>query len=178
MSLDRKGTQAEFAALIGVTQPKVSQLLSDDVLHPDDTLAQWLRVYCARLREVAAGRDDGDAGGLSLTRERALESRERRRGLALKNAVARGEFAPIKLLAEVLAAASQAVTQRFEHLPGHLRKTCPEMTDTQRDAVISVIVAARNEWARATADLIARGLQAEEAADEEPEEAEDEPRAD
>lgn len=116
-----------------------------------------LLAYCSRLREVAAGRAS-EYGGLDLVQERAALAREQRLGLEIKNAALRGEYASVMLLAEVLANASQAVAQRFDHLPGALRKACPEMTEAQRDQVFAVLASARNEWVTATAQLVAKSL--------------------
>lgn len=157
-------SQAFFGDAVGISQPVVSKLLSDGILPAGGTLGEWLLAYCHRLREQAAGRLGSELGGLDLVQERAALAREQRLGQAMKNAVARKEYAPIATLAQVLAGASQAVSDRFDHLPGVLRKACPEMTSDQRDQVVGVIVAARNEWARATAELIAARL--DELADE------------
>jgi phage terminase Nu1 subunit (DNA packaging protein) len=115
--------------------------------------------YCHRLREQAAGRLGSEVGGYDLTHERAALAREQRIGIELRNARERGEYASITLLAQVLATASQAVAERFDHLPGDLRKKCPDMTDAQRDTVLATIVAARNEWTRTTAELVAAQLE-------------------
>jgi phage terminase Nu1 subunit (DNA packaging protein) len=147
------GQMTEFAELVNITVGRVSQLIADGILPPAGTLLEWLHAYCARLREQAAGR--ASDGPLDLAQERAALARAQREGIEIKNAALRGEYAPVELLAEVLAAASQAVTERFEHLPGVLRKTCPQLTDADRDHIAGVIAAARNEWVRSTADLVA-----------------------
>ena len=112
-------------------------------------------------------RQAGGAGGRcargrpavrTLAEERTRLFREQADQVALRNAIARKDYAPIQLLAQVLACASQAVSERFDHLPGALKKSCPEMTSAQRNEVVGVIVAARNEWVRATAELVAARL--------------------
>jgi hypothetical protein len=75
----------------------------------------------------------------------------------------------------VLASASQAVAERFEHLPGVLRKFCPELTESQRDQIFGVIASARNEWVNSTAQLVAKSLTEEE---DDPELLFDEPSTD
>lgn len=153
--LSRQGSQAEFAELIGVSEARVSQLVGDGIITRGETLAQQLRQYCAWMREVAAGRQSEEIGGLDLVQERAALAREQRLGIEIKNAVLRGEFAPINLLAEVLATASQSVVERFEQLPGLLKKGCPDLPDAARDQVMVALAAARNEWVRATESLTA-----------------------
>lgn len=151
-------SQAEFGAWVGISEARVSQLVAEGVLTRGESGHEWLIAYCERMRDIAAGRTSSETGGLDLVQERAALAREQRLGIAIKNAVARGEYAPISLLAEVLATASQSVSERFEQLPGLLRKVCPELPDAARDQVMSAIADARNQWVRATARLVAEAV--------------------
>eukprot|EP00456_Euglypha_rotunda_P052083 TRINITY_DN4199_c0_g1_i6.p2 TRINITY_DN4199_c0_g1~~TRINITY_DN4199_c0_g1_i6.p2 ORF type:complete len:185 (+),score=39.65 TRINITY_DN4199_c0_g1_i6:1366-1920(+) len=151
-------TQAEFAAVIGVSEAKVSQMVAEGVIERGQTAHAWLLAYCERLREVAAGRGSLEEGGLDLVQERAKLARSQREAQDIKNAVARKEFAPIGLLADVLAAASSAVVDRFEQLEGALRKACPDLPDEAKATLQQVIANARNEWIRSTAKLVAVDL--------------------
>lgn len=155
-------TQDDFAKLVGVSQPRVAQMVADGLLPREGTADQWLLAYCERLREQAAGRDK------ELTVERAALARSQRIGQDLKNAVAQGEYAPIGLLGDVLAAASAAVVDRFDGLPGMLRKACPELPAAARDAIERVIASARNAWIKSTSDLVARELDELTVDEEEP----------
>jgi len=112
-----------------------------------------------RLREQAAGRMSADGGGLDLVQERAALARSQREAQEMKNAVARGEYAPIGLLSDVLGAASAGVVDRFDQLDGTLRKVCPDLPEAARVAVHQVIASARNEWIRATASLVEAHLE-------------------
>lgn len=161
VDLSKPMTQAKFGELVGVSQQAVSDFFRVAALGPGVSAAATLLAYCERLREVAAGRASSEAGGLDLVQERAALAREQRIGYEIKNAVARGEFAPIVLLAEVLAMASQAVVERFEQLPGALKKACPEMPDAGRDQVMTVLAAARNEWEARTRELVVKRLEEE-----------------
>ncbi|QGW82940.1 hypothetical protein [Variovorax paradoxus] len=152
-------TQAEFAVLIGVSEAKVSQLIGEGVIERGQTAHAWLLAYCERLREVAAGRASIEDGGLDLVQERARLARSQREAQDIKNAVARGEFAPIGLLADVLGMASSAVVDRFEQLEGALRKACPDLPDEAKATVQQVIANARNEWIRATGKLVVAELE-------------------
>lgn len=154
-ALDRTISQAEFAGLIGVSEARVSQLVAERIITRGDTGHEWLVSYCERLRDQAAGRAGLEAGGLDLVQERAALAREQRHGIEIKNAAARGEFAPIGLLAEVLAVASQSVAERFEQLPGALKKVCPDLPEAARDRIMATVADARNEWIRATEKLVA-----------------------
>jgi len=151
-------TQAEFAAVIGVSEAKVSQLVAEGVIERGQSAHAWLLAYCERLREVAAGRASGELGGLDLVQERAALARSQREAQEIKNAVARGEFAPIGLLADVLGMASSAVVDRFEQLEGALRKACPDLPDEAKATLQQVIANARNEWIRSTEKLVASEL--------------------
>lgn len=156
--LDQTVSQAEFAQMIGVSEARVSQLVSEGIIVRGDTAHEWLIGYCERLRDQAAGRAGSESGGLDLVQERAALAREQRIAQALKNDVARGEFAPVGLLTDVLATAGAAVVDRFEQLDGALRKACPDLPDEARTTIMTVIASARNEWIRSTAQLVDRSL--------------------
>lgn len=159
VDLSRQMTQAQFGELVGISQQAVSDFFKSAALGPGVSAAETLLAYCERLREMAAGRGSAEVGGLDLVQERAALAREMRMGHEIKNAVARGEFAPIVLLAEVLALASQAVVERFEQLPGMLKKACPEMPDAGRDQVMTMLAGARNEWESRTRELVVKRLE-------------------
>ena len=163
--LDQAVSQSEFAQMIGVSEARVSQLVSEGVITRGDTAAGWLVAYCERLRDQAAGRM-GETYGLDLVQERAALAREQREGQAIKNAVARREYAPIGLLSDVLGMASSAVVDRFDQLEGAMRKACPDLPDEAKTTVQQVIAAARNEWIRATSTLVADTVDAMLAAQE------------
>ena len=152
--LDAPISQAEFAQIVGVSEARVSQLVSEGVIVRGDTGHSWLLGYCERLRDQAAGRASSETGGLDLVQERAALAREQRLAQALKNAVARGEYAPIGALADVLGMASSAVVDRMDQFEGLLRKACPDLPEEARTIVLAVMASARNEWIRSTAKLV------------------------
>ena len=147
-ALAEQVSQAEFAQLIGVSEARVSQLISEGVLPREATAQDWLTAYCERLREQAAGR--ASAGPLDLAQERAALAREQRMGQAIKNAVARREYAPVGVLSDILGMAASAVVDRFDQLEGLLRKAAPDLPDEAKTVVMQVIASARNEWIRTT----------------------------
>lgn len=147
-------TQWVVAEIVGVSQQNISALQGEGKLPAMGSTGQLVLAYCERLRDQAAGRLGANPDGLDLVQERAALAREQRLGIEIKNAVARGDYAPISLLSEVLATASQSVVERFEQLPGALKKACPDMTDAQRDQVMTVLSTARNEWVRSTSALV------------------------
>ena len=150
---EAKATQALIGQLVGVSQQAISAMVNAGKLPADATIGEMLIAYCDRIREQAAGRK-GENGELDLVQERAALAKAQRENQELKNAVARGEYAPIGLLADVLGKASSAVVDRFDQLPGRLAKACPDLPDAARTAVIEVVTSARNEWVRSTASLI------------------------
>lgn len=153
-------SQAEFAQVIGVSEARVSQLVSEGVLVRGDTAQAWLAAYCDRLRDQAAGRLGAELGGLDLVQERAALAREQREGQAIKNAVARKEYAPVGVLSDVLGMAASAVVDRFDQLEGVLRKAVPDLPDEAKTAVLKVIANARNEWIRATDRIVTEAVDA------------------
>lgn len=165
--LDQVISQAEFAEMVGVSEARVSQMMGEGVLSKGDTAHQWLLAYSERLRDQAAGRAGSEAGGLDLVQERAALAREQRIAQALKNQVARGEYAPVGLLADVLGMASGAVVDRFDQLEGSLRKACPGIDEDVMTTVMQVVAGARNQWIRSTSKLIAEALEPVDDEDEE-----------
>lgn len=145
-------SQAEFAQIVGISEARVSTLISEGVLTKGDNAHGWLLGYCERLRDMAAGR--ASVGGLDLVQERAALARSQREAQELKNAVARGEFAPIGLLADVLGQAASAVVDRMDQVEGDLRKACPDLPEDARVVVLRTLANARNEWIRSTAKLV------------------------
>jgi len=158
--LEQPISQAEFAEMVGLSEARVSQLMSEGVMVRGDTAHDWLIAYCDRLRDMAAGRASSEIGGLDLVQERAALAREQRIAQALKNAVARGEFAPVGLLADILASASSSVVDRLDQLEGILQKACPDLPEEAKSAINQVLASARNEWIRVTAKLIVEKVEA------------------
>lgn len=158
-ALDQVVAQAEFAQMIGVSEARVSQLMSEGWLARGETAANWLLAYCDRLRDQAAGRLGFTEGGLDPAQENAALKRAQREGVNIENAKKRGEYTSIKLLAEVLADANQSVVERFDQLTGQLRKTCPDLPPAAIDKVLETIASARNEWVRSTCDLVAQKIE-------------------
>jgi phage terminase Nu1 subunit (DNA packaging protein) len=157
--LDLPMTQAQFGALVGVSQQAVSELMRAGVLAERATAQENLHAYCHRLREQAAGRMG--EGELSLVQERAALAREQRMAQEIRNAVARRDFAAVAVLGDVLANASQAVAERFDQLPGALRRECPDLPASALATVARLLASARNEWVRKTESIIVEQLEAE-----------------
>jgi phage terminase Nu1 subunit (DNA packaging protein) len=153
VDLDRAATQEQFGGVVGVSQQAVSAMVQDGRLPREGTLGEMILAYCERLREQAAGRL-GEGEGLDLVQERAALARAQREGQTIKNAIARGEYAPVSLLEDVLAVAASAVVDRFDHLEGALSRAVPDLPDAAKTTVMAVIASARNEWIKSTERLV------------------------
>lgn len=151
-------TQAEFGALVGISQPAVSQLQTYGVLQFGAPWRVWLAAYCARLREQAAGRVGDSTGGLDLVQERAALARSQRERVDLQNARTRGEQAPIEALGDALAKAISVMVSELEQIDGLISQTAPDLPEPTRLAVLNAVAAARNKIATRAADLIVADL--------------------
>ena len=159
--------------MVGVSEASISKRVSDGVLIRGECVHAWLIGYCEHLRDQAAGRL-GETLGLDLVQERAGLARAQREAQELKNAVARGEYAPIGILADVLGLASSAIVDRLDQLEGQLRKACPDLPEEAHLVVLRLIADSRNEWIRATAQLVVSAVDAMAQADEDPADTTDE----
>ncbi|WP_431113073.1 hypothetical protein [Variovorax paradoxus] len=130
-------TQAEFADVIGVSEAKVSQLVGEGYIVKGETARAWLHDYLRMLREDAAGRASAEPGGMDVAQERAKLARAQREAQEIKTKIARGEYAPIGLLADVLGMVSSAVVDRFERLEGELRKSSPHLPVEAKDTIVT-----------------------------------------
>jgi phage terminase Nu1 subunit (DNA packaging protein) len=124
MSMAGTCTQAEFGEMVGISQPAVSDLISRSVLQPGAPAGQWLRWYCAHLREQAAGR----GGDGELAANRAAESFTRNQLLESKLAERRREVAPVEIIEQVLAHVGSQIRGTLEPLHVTLKMRCPQLT--------------------------------------------------
>ncbi len=162
--------QAEFGALVGVSQQAVSDLLSRGVLSDGATGGQWLLAYCRHLREHAAGRATN--GDLDLATERARLAKEQADRVAMQNAVSRNELAPVHLLEEVLAKAGARAAKILDTIPGTIRRREPGLSADTIAAITRDIAKVRNLAATVTlADLREEDEQGEQGEQVGPEEA-------
>lgn len=140
---------------MGVTQPAISAMMADRRLPQNGTWLELIRAYVGQLRKTAAGPGEEVS---ELARQKTLLIKAQTEAQDLKNAVARGEYAPIGILADVLALASSAIVDRLDQLEGQLRKACPDLPEEARMVILRVIADARNEWIRSTSKLVADSL--------------------
>ena len=140
---------------MGVTQPAISAMMADRRLPQNGTWLELIRAYVGQLRKTAAGPGEEVS---ELARQKTLLIKAQTEAQDLKNAVARGEYAPIGILADVLALASSAIVDRLDQLEGQLRKACPDLPEEARMVILREIADARNEWIRSTSKLVADSL--------------------
>ena len=148
-------SQVDFGALVGITQPAVSDLLARRILASDGLAHDWLLAYCKHLRDQAAGR--GADGELAI--ERARLAREQADAKAMENAERRSELAPVSMLEAVLAKVASDVASVLQALPPKIRRRCPDLSGE----ALRVI---EDEIARARAVAAAVNLGMAEAPDE------------
>jgi phage terminase Nu1 subunit (DNA packaging protein) len=150
IDLDAPILQVVFAQLVGITQPAVSDLLTRNVLKPGDTAGNWLLAYTKQLREQAAGR--GADGELAANRAALTKTNNDMAQIKLKKM--RGEFAPVVVIAQVLAHIGNQIASKLEPLPARIKMVCPQLTPDDLKAVENAITEARNLAASASLETL------------------------
>jgi phage terminase Nu1 subunit (DNA packaging protein) len=145
-------SQLQIAQHLDISDRRLRELLTEwGIDHRTETLSAMRVRYIRKLREEAAGR--ASAGDLDLAQERAALAREQRIRIALQNAVARREYAPITALTDVLAMANASIVSMLDQLDSRIAQTAPDLPEATRLAMLNTIAAARNECVRTTASL-------------------------
>lgn len=151
MELDQPCTQAEFAHLVGITQPAVSELLTKGVLGKGQQARTWLLAYTAQLREAAAGRGaDGE-----LAANRAAESATRNEMLQIKLKKMRAEYVDVAVIDQVIAHVGTQIASKLEPLPARIKMLCPQLTAEDLKGIEAAITDARNMAATASIETLA-----------------------
>lgn len=145
IDLNQECTQTAFARLVGVSQPTVSELLTKGVLSKGQSAQTWLHAYVSHLREQAAGR----GGDGELAANRAAESATRNELLQIKLKKARGEFAEVAVIEQVLATIGSQIASALEPLPARIKMHHPELSNIALKEIEERITEARNKAAAA-----------------------------
>jgi terminase small subunit / prophage DNA-packing protein len=136
-------TVAQVANHIGLTQRRLFELLDKGVIkrHGKEgySLGEARAEYIRHLRESAAGRGDGY---VDLPIERALLAREQTQSMALRNAIARGEYASVETLARMVEGLFAVVRERLFAIPG---KIAEFLVGRTRDEIERALRAELNE---------------------------------
>lgn len=140
MDLGQPCTQADFAQLVGISQPAVSDLLTRGVLGKGQTARTWLLAYTSHLREQAAGR--GADGELAANRAALAATTNERQQIKLKRE--RGEYAAVALIEMVCAAIGARIASALEPLPGRIKMLLPDMPPERLKDIDGAITDARN----------------------------------
>ena len=156
--LERVVTQAEFAALVGITQQAVSDLASRGVLKPNTAGGGWLLAYCQHLREQAAGR----AGELASAS--AALKRSQREEVELRLAIKRRQFAPVAVLQVVVARGARRAEAVLATIVPNVRRRWPDIKAEHLAVIEAEIVRARNEVAGVSIDAVLAEIDDEKAA--------------
>ncbi len=169
-------SQADIARQLGISPALMSKMKKQGCpMHSGEAVAEWRRRnvtgYCRSAAPPppppeAAPPPVDDGERLDLAQERALLIRAQRQEVEGRLRLAAGQHAPIELLSRVLADASAAVVTHLEHLPARIRRACPMLPARALDEVQAVVAAARNEWVRATCELVAAKVDSIDAGDE------------
>lgn len=140
--LSKPMTQAQFGALVGVSQQAIGNLVGRGVLDMSMPAQAVLHAYCSHLRETAAGRSAG--GDLDLVAERAGLAKAQRERIEMQNAVTRGELAPVVLIEEVLSKAGARIGGIFDAIPGAVRRRVPSLSSEEIGNIEKEIAKVRN----------------------------------
>jgi terminase small subunit / prophage DNA-packing protein len=163
--LTKPMTQAEFGALVGVSQQAIGNLVGRGILDKSMDGHQLLQVYCSHLREQAAGRAAN--GDLDLATERAGLAKAQRERIEMQNAVTRGELAPVALIEAVLSMAGGKIAGILEAIPGAAKRRVPSLTSDEVKNITGEITRVRNIVANMSlADLREPDEEGEEGAGE------------
>jgi phage terminase Nu1 subunit (DNA packaging protein) len=139
LALDQPITQEAFAALVGISQQAVGDLVKRAVLKPGESAGEWLLVYTARLREEAAGRSS------DLVQERARLAKEQADAKAMENAQTRGELVHVGVMRRVFAAVGRRAAGILEGLPARLRREVGGLDGRALELIEAELVRVRNE---------------------------------
>ena len=138
-------TQAEFGAMVGISQQKVSELLARNILKDGQNGSNWLLAYCKNLREQAAGRQSD--GELDLVQERARLAKENADKVAMQNAQDRKELAPVGVLEFALANICNQLGSQLEAIPVFIKRRVPDMSQELYALIVEEITRLRNSAA-------------------------------
>lgn len=140
--MDKQATQRQFADMIGVSESAVSSMVRDGIIVAGQPVGSWIKDYCARLREQAAGR--AASGDLDLAGERARLAKEQADKIAMQNAEKRAELGPVSLIEQVLTKAAGRISGVFDAIPGMVKRRVPNLRSEDIDLIAGEVAKARN----------------------------------
>src|SRR3990167_538889 len=120
-------TQEQFAKLVGITQPAVSQLMRKGVLTRGGSIGQWLQQYLANLREQAAAHKSTN-NQHDLMESRALLALEQKKHYEIQNAKRLSELIPLEPMARTYEQIFSDVRRRLLTLGRKFRSQWPDIS--------------------------------------------------
>lgn len=142
MDLNSVPTQQQVADVLGISQPKVSELYKRRVLRQGMTLLECVHAYCANLREVAAGRVA--VGDINLVTERARLASEQADRVAMLNGERRREIVPLGWVSAVIARQCRQIASIFDAIVPNLRRIDGNLTAIDLEYIEREVTRARN----------------------------------
>lgn len=119
---ERGRTAAEVAIHIDLSTRRIVDLLNEGVIERKEragyNLDEVRTQYIRHLRAVAAGH--GENGQQSLANERAALAREQRDSVAIRNAIARGDFVSLSEVRQINERIFSVIRENLLTLPGKL----------------------------------------------------------
>lgn len=150
---------SELAAILGVSRQSITTFAADGRVvkasYREFDLRASVTAYCAHLREIAAGRSNGEDGP-DLVAERARLAKEQADAQEMKNAMMRGELLKREDVDAAVVAAFSRVRTRMIGLPPKLAPvvmTAESPAEAQRMMRESVYEALRELSETAVTDL-------------------------
>lgn len=134
----KDNTQEQFARLVGITQPRVSQLIQKGILTRGAPIGQWLREFVKNLEEQAAGRQSLN-GDFDLVQQRARHSARQAEALELELAKKRGELVPLSVLVDALNFCNATIRSKVLAVPSRYRSLSSGTTPKQIDILDNLV---------------------------------------
>ena len=118
-------TQEQFAKLVGITQPQVSQLIRKGVLSRKATIGEWLQDYLKNLREQAAGRQSPDSE-YDLIGERARLAARQSEKIEIDIARQHQELIPTQALLDAMQFLNTTIRSKLLAIPRRFKSLWPD----------------------------------------------------
>ena len=153
MDLHEVVTQRQLAALLGISEGRVSQLVSDGVVPAGAPVGAQVGAYCESLRAVAAGRTE--APEIATERARLLAAQAAREELRLGED--RGALVRVDAVRDALANAYITLREAIMSIPARLAPQLAAESDiaAAQSLLDAELHRALTELARASAKLAA-----------------------
>jgi phage terminase Nu1 subunit (DNA packaging protein) len=130
-------TQAQLAALLGITQQRVSQFIQKGVLTRGAPLTQWVReLYHHQARIIA---QHESRTGLDLIEERARLSARMAEKLEIEIAAKKGELLPVPSVVQTLNHRNSALRSKLLALPSRYKSMFATLTPKQVDGLDNLV---------------------------------------